>query len=357
MNNQNTKFPKLEPKVPLANNLYSLNLQFSRDCVLPARPTSTRKGGSINKVAQESQKLSKDKSKMETLTSPESDKNDDIDDTELKRKRKLNREAQRAFRERKSLRMEQLKDTIERLQDSIDMWEKKFKKCQGELRRLRKENLNFKKEHIALKSSLEELKTIKTKEGFTGVLGLPKTHDPLIGDLINNFKPMDAISLKNKNKETYSKRANDRKPSTLNSLKSREKVSLSVPRCGLCTDESFCVCSQLSDPVVARTNNERKQTTIDATPAADTLSKLTCSSNPASCSKCADIDRSCIGTNSNGVGEAPNLPEPVSESKDNGHVKDTRELVQDCKDLDYIEIQLSYMPKKKKGFESCHGIY
>lgn len=109
------------------------------------------------------------------------------------RRRKQNRDAQRAYRERKANRIKVFEDTVHTLQINLDKWQSKYKNLANELNKnkllLEKallENETLKNQNETLQKNLEISKKIATTNGNS------------LENMIQNFKPMQAIPL-NKN--------------------------------------------------------------------------------------------------------------------------------------------------------------
>ena len=181
-------------------------------------------------------------------------------DEELQKKKRQNRDAQRAYRERKNNKLQVLEETIESLSKIVNNYETKLNRLQNELQAKESEN-------HALKQKLETL-TLKQAS-------VP-AQDPILQNLIENFKPMKAIPIK------------------YNTAIKRHQHSTELPssvKCGFCNDNTTCVCKELetdhrkSDDGVA---TEQKDMSM---PHAECNNK----DNPNGlCSSCTNIDKSCI---------------------------------------------------------------
>lgn len=113
----------------------------------------------------------------------------------VEKRRKQNRDAQRAYRERRTTRIQVLEDKVEKLQNLVDTWHKKYKLLELELCDTKKKLHSS----LALNNELQ-----KTSPWFTNTqLQQPKPNaenlaeNPVsITDMIENFTPMSAVNLK-----------------------------------------------------------------------------------------------------------------------------------------------------------------
>ncbi|CAI4065637.1 hypothetical protein SUVZ_09G1750 [Saccharomyces uvarum] len=177
------------------------------------------------------------------------------DDEELQKKKRQNRDAQRAYRERKNNKLHVLEDTIESLTKIIKNYESKLTRLQNELQERNSENR-------ALQLKLDALSSRQAS--------VP-AQDPILQNLIENFKPMRAIPIKYHHHQ-------HRRPTELpNSAK-----------CGFCNDNTTCVCKELETG--ADKNGAAQK---DLSPP---LPHSHCNKDNSSglCSNCANIDKSCI---------------------------------------------------------------
>ncbi|EJS43266.1 yap5p [Saccharomyces arboricola H-6] len=187
----------------------------------------------------------------------ESDQNDE----ELLKKKRQNRDAQRAYRERKNNKLQVLEDTIESLTKIIKNYETK-------LTRLHKELHEKDLENHALKLKLDTFLPPKQP-------AVP-AQDPILQNLIENFKPMKAIPIKH----TAAMKHHHHRPNELpNSAK-----------CGFCSDNTACVCKEL-EPDSAKADDVATAVQKDMTPPHSQCKK----GNPSQlCDNCTNIDKSCI---------------------------------------------------------------
>lgn len=209
------KYAKLEPKGSSEGQLAMSKVHISKSWRLPPRSTPVRRP------------LSKQ------YESPTSD--------EEERKKRQNRDAQRAYRERRTNRIQELEDTVETLQGMVKNWQKKYRAIESELEDVTRENEDLKKRNAGLTSKLD---------GAASSEAMPFL-DPLLHTLIENFKPMKAVTLKRRKLEPT-------KPTT---------------GCGFCSETTACVCKELED---------------------EGVETVRCTENTATCTQCSDIDKSCI---------------------------------------------------------------
>lgn len=215
------RYAKLEPKSSTEAQLAMSKVHISKSWKLPPRSKPVRK-----------QQLNKQ------LESPTSD--------EEERKKRQNRDAQRAYRERRTNRIQELEDTVETLQGLVKNWQKRYRALEAEFQDVKKENTSLKRANEDYERENADLKTNLDATAHGGY-----SLDPMLKDLIENFKPMKAVALK-KRKIT------------------REKDSSG---CGFCSEGTTCVCQELED---------------------DGIETARCTENTESCTKCSDIEQSCI---------------------------------------------------------------
>ncbi|KOG98906.1 Yap5p [Saccharomyces eubayanus] len=179
---------------------------------------------------------------------------------ELQKKKRQNRDAQRAYRERKNNKLQALEDTIESLSKVIRNYESKLSRLQHELQDSNSENR-------ALQSKLDALTSRQAS--------MP-AQDPILQNLIENFKPMKAIPIKYQHRNRNRNRNHHHGPNELpNSAK-----------CGFCNDNSTCVCKELE------TGADKNGAALkDSSPPHSHCNK---DNSSGLCSNCANIDKSCI---------------------------------------------------------------
>lgn len=202
------KYAKLEPKSSTEAQLAMSKVHISKSWKLPPRSRPVKR-----QVTKQ-------------LESPTSD--------EEERKKRQNRDAQRAYRERRTNRIQELEDTVETLQGLVKNWQKKFRALESELKDVKNDNTELKR----------RLVTTPQEEHIPLV-------DPLLRDLIDNFKPMKAVTLK----------------------KRKLSPRKSTADCGFCSETTTCVCKEIED---------------------SGMETARCTENTETCTKCSDIDQSCI---------------------------------------------------------------
>lgn len=111
------------------------------------------------------------------------------------RRRKQNRDAQRAYRERKANRIHVLEDTVNNLKNDVEMWKLKFdslfkeqQTTQDELKETLEENINLSRQINFLQNELSN------KDYIISPLQT-KIENNSLNEMIQNFTPMKAIPL------------------------------------------------------------------------------------------------------------------------------------------------------------------
>lgn len=115
----------------------------------------------------------------------------------VEKRRRQNRDAQRAYRERRTTRIQVLEKKVEMLHNLVDDWQKKYKRLESEFSDT-KENLQ---KSIALNNEL--------KKALPSIVNTPFQQQPenqpenpiSILEMVENFKPMGAVNLKKRKVE------------------------------------------------------------------------------------------------------------------------------------------------------------
>ncbi|CCK70204.1 Yap5p KNAG_0D04590 [Huiozyma naganishii CBS 8797] len=185
---------------------------------------------------------------MATLTTTTVTTQGPVQCTGLESKRQVqNREAQRAYRERRAHRLQELEDTVEQLQNRL---RKLSQQCDRQERRcqdLTAENESLTREVGALKRERD----------------------------MRSLKPV----LLRKRRSQH--RANFSKPTSVPKVVARRIFEETT--CGFCNESTSCICSEL----------EHSTTGTNTGPVAS-LNGSSCSTKPDTCEKCTDIENSCI---------------------------------------------------------------
>ncbi|CCH58279.1 hypothetical protein TBLA_0A04860 [Henningerozyma blattae CBS 6284] len=248
---------------------------------------------------------SKKKSKMKSNNSSPSDQNNTALDSEKKKQR--NRDAQRAFRERNANRVTQLEQTVESLQNLVLKWQTMFHNIDSELKNSKSMLESTLKENIRCKDKIKELELAlkespATKDNyslneidFSEIYAIKKANKPKKGriqkkdipitqlnlkSLLSEIKPMKAVPLPTskilKQDNNTSNMADEYiQPKTI-------QFDSATVSCGFCTDSSTCVC------------REFEKDTIQTNDVIEPCVGEKCSSNPETCTKCDDIEATCI---------------------------------------------------------------
>ncbi|QLQ81639.1 hypothetical protein HG537_0F04000 [Torulaspora globosa] len=191
------------------------------------------------------------------------------------RKKRQNRDAQRAYRERRANRLMELESVVETLQDLVKSWQRKYKAVESELNDTKRRVALVEEENATLQKKLSEIQSAnlghheEVRDADTMLL------DPLLQDMIDNFKPMKAVTLKRR-KFSENPRNSARNSSDVGRGFDLTPASASSVDCGFCSGDTACVCEEL-----ARGNTESN--------VGDR-----CTEDTATCSKCSNIDESCI---------------------------------------------------------------
>ncbi|CAI4064971.1 Yap5p SKDI_09G1820 [Saccharomyces kudriavzevii IFO 1802] len=238
--------PQIKPKQSKESNLALLSqIHVSKNWKLPPR------------LPQRANQQRKRPHQLQDEYGPEEN------EEELQKKKRQNRDAQRAYRERKNNKLQVLEDTIESLSKVVKNYEAKLSRLQRELQERDSEN-------HALKMRLDAL---SPKQACV------PAQDPILQTLIDNFQPMKAIPMKYNAAAAKRHRHSNELPNSA--------------KCGFCSDNTTCVCKELEtdsgkaddDAAVA------VQKGMSPPPHPQCNNK----GNPVGlCSDCTNIDKSCI---------------------------------------------------------------
>lgn len=259
------KFTKLQPKNAIDEELAMSKVHISKNWKLPPRLKPGRRPQIKHKLQDE-----------EESDTPE----------EQSKKKKQNRDAQRAYRERRANRLQELESTVATLQGVVRSWKRKYKDLETELGNVKAENVTLRQQMNDAKSSnchicLKDPCVCETDN-------LMLFHDPLLQDVVKNFKPMKAVNLK-KRKLHSSKSPESLIPQQIDAIASGT--------CGFCSDSTTCVCKDM----------EEEQ------PASVSFGYCSSSKNKTGCENCADINKSCLTTKPHDA-NSPHSNSPYSNS-------------------------------------------
>lgn len=294
------KYAKLEPKSSIDAQLAMSKVHISKNWKLPPRLKPGRRPRGV--------KYESSKTNVTRAEPPQEDEDySGSEDTQVRKKRQ-NRDAQRAYRERRASRLEQLESTVETLQNMVKTWQRKCKSYEIELAQSKEDILKVEEENSILRRRLKDF------EGASVCMSCPKNPliskkleghiereadtatmllEPFLQNVISKFKPMKAVTLK-KRKLSNGSHGPDLELSPAASLSFNRFSSLSPSapassstsgKCGFCSDSSTCVCKEFEDE-----NSKADR----------------CSEDPPNCTKCSNIDESCI---------KPTVPSVVREEK------------------------------------------
>ncbi|EDO19629.1 hypothetical protein Kpol_1018p169 [Vanderwaltozyma polyspora DSM 70294] len=266
----NSKLVNLEPRGDAKSQLAMSSVHVSKKWLLPPK--------SLGKARF------KQMSHKKAIENPI---NSDVVSTDVvSKKRQLNRDAQRAFRERKEKKIQDLEDTIDTLQMLVKSWEKRYNQIELDLKIAKEQADELKKENISLKTSLvvnnektSNMKRIRT----TKVVKQPGAiSNKKLKDMINNFTPIKSVSLKKKTDSSLEE--THRSIDSIGVVERSNTKVVGINECGFCSDDTHCVCKQVS------INNSNRSEIIDG-------EDTGCSKNSSNCSHCDDIEKSCITSN------------------------------------------------------------
>ncbi|CCD26323.1 Yap5p NDAI_0H01490 [Naumovozyma dairenensis CBS 421] len=404
------KYANLKPKSSPDNNNAISKIRVSKNWKLPPRLNTVKRSSSAGKCP------------ISTANSPNNSNNIDIsaeDENEDEMKKKIqNRDAQRAYRERKANRMKNLEDTVDSLQILVKTWQQKYKNIEKRLIISEKKFEDSTKENQILKESLLQMKNglmcniclkpisepqqkllpmseqqqsavqpVRYEMDRDANIQVDRQASPSsfpiieqetppkvsltrgkdLQKMIEDFRPMKAAVLKNmrisKPKKSSTKMDNSKQISSklqLNlSQKSRDNSSMkssevftvttankivdaekkegamtdehkshhplhSASKCGFCNEGTSCVCNELEatenatpldrissfSPLVNGDDLSNDRRNNDSNNTGKLIFDSHCSATPESCTKCANIDETClkpITNNNNNSNKINNL--------------------------------------------------
>ncbi|KAL3232691.1 AP-1-like transcription factor YAP5 [Nakaseomyces bracarensis] len=331
------KYPVLKPKESISDKLAMSKIHISRNWKLP--PLRSRAPG--DKLAQ----YRKRSATLDTNSDVSSPEGDYVEGPSQSKKKKQNREAQRAYRERSKNRLQALEENVETLQAMVRSWQNKYKKLAQQyddlktesskkikdLEREVQENKDDKKCFICMKNA--DIDDIKRNAKETDLK--PIFTDDFLNQAIKNFKPIPAVSIKSANNTSppintvkLNKKLPNLIPQSLSTTpvpsQSPEEGSLSPQPfsnttlgentldvekedCGFCNDNTTCLCHDLNESKNQHSTASRSSVLLlDTLPqhslveagktkyTESAIRSTNCTENPSKCQKCTDIDASCI---------------------------------------------------------------
>lgn len=325
------KYPVLKPKESITEKMAMSKIHVSRNWKLPPLRARDkyRKGGDNGDSPG---------------TASDGSSPDGVDYTTASKKKKQNREAQRAYRERSKNRLQALEENVEALQGIVRAWQTKYNKLSKEYDSYKHEST---KRIAELETAVEENKDDRRcficmknvgmddiKQNARDTDLKPLFADDFLNQAIENFKPIPAVSIKTPTKTTAPPSKRQRKKISAIILKSQSSSppqshspearpqpfsntmlddgTLDVEKgdCGFCHDNTTCVCRDIKESNSGTHQQDKKLSSTGNGLLLDTLlqpvdngkTKYTesamrsthCSENPSNCEKCLDIDKSCI---------------------------------------------------------------
>lgn len=301
-------YPVLRPKDSVAEKMAMSKIHISKKWKLPPlRPKGSHERAKPSPSMDEGAKVS-----------PAGDSPTGEDSKHMSgpnRKRLQNREAQRAYRERSRNKLQTLEDNVETLQGMVKMWQSKYKQLASEfdqykqssnekiveLEKTISESKEDSKCYICMKNvDLDGLKENARNEDIK-----PFFQDEFLSNAIKNFQPMEAVSLKRKQEKNSSSPSITPRSSTTSFAAVLNDVDKG--NCGFCNDNTACVCRDITSTLSAKPPQRRSDILLDTMSksglstesiksnyAVSALRSTHCSENPSKCTKCSDIDTSCL---------------------------------------------------------------
>lgn len=261
------KYAKLVPKNPIETELAMSKVHLSKNWKIPPRLKPGRRPDPRSDV----------KNTLGNETEPNGKESNGFEYASQEKRKIQNRDAQRAYRERRANRIDELEGTVETLQNMVKSWRKKCKATQEELLQSNKIIYNLRKENKQLKDNVEQLELKTASKALTKTpRRVKKTSispaqssdsnesntcsndsmlflNPVLQNVIKNFKPMKAVTLKKRKISTLSQPSLFEDSATTpvsynrsSSLSRSSEITVSPDgKCGFCSDSTTCVCKEL----------------------------------------------------------------------------------------------------------------
>lgn len=262
------KYAELKPKSSVDDQLAMSKVYISRSWNLPPRIKPGRRP-TRSQVAKPSD--------GNVQCQMEGDDESAYDSEE--RKKRQNRDAQRAYRERRANKLLELEGVVETLQELVKNWQRKYKSVESELNDSKKRIESVEKENAVLQQKLKEVSASAQLAQLAHQQEIQDADvtllDPLLQEMIDNFKPMKAVTLKRRKLPATVRDTASSSSHAAHETFDLTPVSAASVDCGFCSGGTTCVCKELADAN-----------------AADDLDR--CTEDTTTCEKCSDIDASCI---------------------------------------------------------------
>lgn len=295
------KFPAIKPKIGSSNEeIVMSKIHILKNWKLPPSPSYGVSGRKHKSPRNENTSVSKNEKLL------------------LKKKRQ-NRDAQKAYRERKEKRLKEMESIIDTLQDQVKYWKKLYHSKCSEMSDLEKQYDQMRKERqnttqlnqSALYGIISNFKPLKpvpllptTNKIFKGASSprLSSTSNTAGKELFLSQTSHKLSKTSNIQIDTVYNQQSDHIRGIHEQTKDNDTNSgITSTNCGFCDGSSSCICDELT----GNTTQKHPKTIISTK---DTISmlalsqisdpmaiaQLACSSDPHNCTKCPDINETCI---------------------------------------------------------------
>lgn len=242
------------------------------------------------------------------------------------KKQRQNRDAQRAYRERKERKFKEMESIIDALQNQVKYWKKLYQsKCRemGDLEnrydQLMKETQNMKKSKqsdlYGIINNVKPLKPVPLRSSTNKIAKESSTTSSISSSSTilneNSFhsQPLPILSKSSgiqtdsKVTQPYNDTRTIRKQTDVDNNNNSSSSSgssgnsIASVSCGFCDGSSSCICDELASTTMQK-GTQAVESPIEASSSKTlgpmTIAQLTCSSDPHNCTKCSDINETCI---------------------------------------------------------------
>ena len=301
------KLPTIKPKInSTSDELIMSRIHILKNWELP-NPTSHIASGRKRKDANDSR----------TSVS--------ANEALLLKKQRQNRDAQRAYRERKERKFKEMESIIDALQNQVKYWKKLYQsKCremsdlENRYDQLMKETQNMKKSKqsdlYGIINNFKPLKPVplrsstnKIVKGSSTTSSISSSSTILNENLFHSqslpiLSKSSDIQTDSKVTQPYNDTRTIRKQTDVDnnnnsSSSSSSSNSIASVSCGFCDGSSSCICDELTSSTMQK-GTQAVDSPIEASSSKTlgpmTIAQLTCSSDPHNCTKCSDINETCI---------------------------------------------------------------
>lgn len=295
------KFPEIKPKIGSSNEeIVMSKIHILKNWKLPPSPSYGVSGRKHKSLSNENTFMSENEKLL------------------LKKKRQ-NRDAQKAYRERKEKRLKEMESIIDTLQDQMKYWKKLYYSKCSEMSDLEKQYDQMRKEQqnttqlnqSALYSIISNFKSLKPVPLLPTTNKIYKGASSPRSSSTSNTAGKELLSSQTLHK--LSKTSNIQIDTVYNqqldhirgiheqTKDNGTNSGITSTSCGFCDGSSSCICDELTGnttqkhpKAIISTKDATSMLVLSQISNPTVIAQLTCSSDPHDCTKCSDINETCI---------------------------------------------------------------